>query len=467
MSTFDYCNVMHCRRPLHLAFGASLLAAAACADAKSDPPPAPSGDAGPQQACAYPSGPYGTGSTEVVANVAFDQRFPTQQQLSLDQLRRCGEADAPKVIVIRMVAGFCGTCRWSAAHTAELFMEGVQLIDLLVRGDENAPPTPADAARWSELRGAVAASVPLLLDPSIHFRDADAALTLPAFLFVNPRTMRIESMLTNPEPEAVRARMEQTLAVVAGAPRVPPVAFPRYDGTFSRDEWELIQAMALPANFAPPPDPSDVHADDPRAAALGARLFADTGFSAAGTVACTTCHAPALAFTDGFPTSRGAAVGDRNSPSVLFSAHQKWQFWDGRVDTLWAQALGPLENDREYGSSRLAVVHRLADVYRAEFEAVYGPLPELGDAGRFPPSGRPGQPAWDAMMPADRTAVTRAFVGFGKAIASFERTLRAEDSALDRYARGDVNALTPAEGRAENILRRRVRAVPLRTAFNR
>src|SRR5260370_37659966 len=70
----------------------------------------------------------------------------------------------------------------------------------------------------------------------------------------------------------------------------------------------------------------------PARAALGQKLFFDARLSAAGTVACATCHNPARAFTAGRPTSIGihGRVGQRNAPTVLNAFYNNNQFWDGR-----------------------------------------------------------------------------------------------------------------------------------------
>jgi cytochrome c peroxidase len=127
---------------------------------------------------------------------------------------------------------------------------------------------------------------------------------------------------------------------------------------------------------------------------------------------------------------------------VTFAAWSRWQFWDGRADTLWMQALGPFENAKEFASSRLFVAHAIHDRYASDYEAIFGAMPDLADTARFPPSGKPGDAAWDGMTDADRTEATRVFVNAGKAIAAYERTLRAKPNALDAYAGGDMNALT-------------------------
>jgi cytochrome c peroxidase len=100
---------------------------------------------------------------------------------------------------------------------------------------------------------------------------------------------------------------------------------------------------------------------------------------------------------------------------------------------------------KQFDSSRLFVAHAVFDRYRAQYEAIFGALPSLSDGGRFPSSGKPGAPAWQAMAAADQDAVNRVYANVGKAIAAFERTLRAAPNALDRYLAGDGNALTDAQ----------------------
>jgi cytochrome c peroxidase len=123
----------------------------------------------------------------------------------------------------------------------------------------------------------------------------------------------------------------------------------------------------------------------------------------------------------------------------------RWPFWDGRVDSLWAQALGPIENPREMRSSRLFVAHRVASMHRAAYEAVFGVMPDLSDAARFPSAGGPGDAAWEAMSAADRDVVTRVLVNVGKAVEAYERTLAPPHTRFDDYLAGNVDALTTIE----------------------
>ncbi len=189
----------------------------------------------------------------------------------------------------------------------------------------------------------------------------------------------------------------------------------------------------------PPPRPTNRFADDSKAAALGKQLFFDTGFSANGKVSCATCHIPSLSFTDGKVHGEGMGPGTRNTPSVLAAPWSPWLFWDGRKDSLWSQALGPLEARNEHGFSRMAVVERLSRVWSREYEALFGPQPDLKDSQRFPRDAHPdsndpnAQAAWTGMAPADQQAVNTIFVNTGKVLEAFQRTLRPGESPFDRF----------------------------------
>jgi cytochrome c peroxidase len=76
---------------------------------------------------------------------------------------------------------------------------------------------------------------------------------------------------------------------------------------------------------------------------------------------------------------------------------------------------------------------------------VFGSTPDLSDTTRFPASGKPGDPSWQAMAVADQKIVTDVFVNVGKAIAAFERTLRVKPNRFDAYVAGDLEVLTKEE----------------------
>jgi cytochrome c peroxidase len=250
--------------------------------------------------------------------------------------------------------------------------------------------------------------------------------------------MNVLSTLANP----TSGELAQGVAQALGEPAAEPAA--AVDDRFSPDQWDMIRAMTQPG--APPPDPSNAKADDPGAAALGKKLFFDPALSPSGKVSCSSCHDPNKELQDGLPQSTGGVSPvDRNAPPIALASHTPWQFWDGRADSLWMQALGPPENGKEFGSSRLFVDHVLYDKYKPDYEAVWGAMPNLADTTRFPKAGSPGSPEWATVAPADEQAATRAYVNLGKSIAAFERTLRVQANAFDRYVQGDRAALTAAE----------------------
>jgi cytochrome c peroxidase len=245
--------------------------------------------------------------------------------------------------------------------------------------------------------------------------------------------------LANPDPDRLIAAIDQAL----GGTPVPHARAPRVDGLFTPDQWAIIQGMRLPAST--PLDPTNRVADDPRAADLGFALFFDKGLSAAG-IACASCHNADHLFADHQDRpSYGTGNARRNVPPLVLLDLARSQFWDGRADSVWSQAVVPIEDQHEMGSDRLYVAHRLLARYRTDYEGVFGPLPPLEDRDRFPLHARPGTDAWAGMRPDDRHAISRVFANVGKALAAFERQIRVAPTALDRYATGDLEALSAAE----------------------
>lgn len=200
-------------------------------------------------------------------------------------------------------------------------------------------------------------------------------------------------------------------------------------------------------------DPTNRVGDDPRAAQLGQRLFFEKRWSRNGEISCATCHDPERAFADGKQVGVGLAKLERNTLSVLDSARQRWFFWDGRADSEWAQALGPLENDDEMGSSRVRAVALVGEdeSLRPAYVELFGALPDVADAARFPRNAKPStsdaaaNSAWSAMRADDRTAIERAASNIAKCIAAYERKLVTGPAPFDRFVEG------LADGDAEKL----------------
>jgi cytochrome c peroxidase len=261
---------------------------------------------------------------------------------------------------------------------------------------------------------------------------------------------------------------------------------------FTAEERAALMAMALPADPKPLPDRSNKWSDDPKAALFGQRLFFDTGFSGelldgdndgtpgalgkkgdTGKVSCASCHLPESGFVDTRTLNKQISLASgwvlRRTPSLLDVAQSSLIMWDGRFDALYNQVFGPIESAVEMNSSRLFAAQGVFARHKAEYEALFGPLPALADPARFPAlaanvagcrkldadhkcvgvmRGSPGDGAeYDGLSAADKDAVTRVWVNVGKAIAAYERLLTCGPSRFDRWARGDAQALTRAEQR--------------------
>jgi cytochrome c peroxidase len=165
-----------------------------------------------------------------------------------------------------------------------------------------------------------------------------------------------------------------------------------------------------------PRDPSNRASGDPRAVALGQRLFFDARLSSTGAVACSSCHVPARGWTDGRPRAIGLERLDRNTPTVLNAGLQRWFSWDGRADSLWAQSLKPIVDPREMGASaaHVAALVRADPGLTCLYAAVFG---------------APGGPD------------ERVLVNAGKALAAFLETVNSGRTSFDDFrdalARGD------------------------------
>ena len=135
---------------------------------------------------------------------------------------------------------------------------------------------------------------------------------------------------------------------------------------------------------------------------LGRQLYFDPRLSIDSTVSCASCHSPAEGYSARTKTGVGirSQLGGRNSPVSFNRILSGSQFWDGRADSLEAQAIGPIANPIEMGFTHAGVVARLKEipVYNQQFIAIFGDL---------------------------------TIDGIGKAIAAFERVLVTAPSPYD------------------------------------
>lgn len=205
---------------------------------------------------------------------------------------------------------------------------------------------------------------------------------------------------------------------------------------FSDADKKTIASLALNTLPSLKPDTTNRFADVPAAAALGSTLFFDLGMSRDGTVSCSTCHKIDRQFQDDLPQAVGVGRTNRRTMPLAGVARDPWFFWDGRRDSLWAQALTPLENPLEQAGNRTAYAHYIKARFGERYERIFGPLPDFSG---IPPNASPlgtdaEKAAWNAMSETQRDGINRVFANIGKAIAAFERSIEPAQTRFDRFA---------------------------------
>ncbi len=190
---------------------------------------------------------------------------------------------------------------------------------------------------------------------------------------------------------------------------------------------ELRPLPADPADYAPLAgyDVMAVPADNPLTAekvALGRQLYHDRRLSGDGSVSCYDCHQCELGLTDGRATAIGAFGKDigRSAPT-MWNVGFHWAFyWDGRADSLEAQAMAAWTGGN-MGADAEAVCKELDGIpgYHEQFHAVFDDhvTPEL---------------------------VT-------KALASYVRTIVGGNTPYDRWQAGDESAVSDAAKRGHDV----------------
>jgi cytochrome c peroxidase len=210
---------------------------------------------------------------------------------------------------------------------------------------------------------------------------------------------------------------------------------------WSEDELASLRSLWIRSLPPLPADPSNKYADNPEAAAFGQKLFFDTRLSSNGKVACATCHLPNKLFQDGTPLAHGVGTTSRRTMTIIGTAYSPWFFWDGRKDSQWAQALGPMESPVEHGGNRTLYAHLIVENYAEEYKALFESLPDLSNLPRSagPVADTQAAENWEAMSATDQEAVTRIYVNMGKSIAAYERHLIPGVSRFDRYVEAVLN----------------------------
>lgn len=195
------------------------------------------------------------------------------------------------------------------------------------------------------------------------------------------------------------------------------------------------------------PDLSNKYSDNPKAAALGEKLFFDEGLSTTSNVSCASCHQPDKQFQDGLKVGFGVGEGERRTMPLRGVQWSDWFFWDGRKDSQWSQALGPLETPSEHGMTRDMVGREVLTRYPLEYTKLFGDVP---DVTRWPYRISPvveGTPKkdWAGTSPIIQEEINQVFANVGKALAAYQRTLTPEENKVDRFFAAKIAGKKPSE----------------------
>lgn len=210
----------------------------------------------------------------------------------------------------------------------------------------------------------------------------------------------------------------------------------------SEQERRIFASFSL-SKLPPPYTESNNVAHDPAAAKLGRQLFHDPRLSRNGEISCASCHDPQRHFTDGLPKALGLGQLNRNTPSLSGAAWNQWQYWDGRRDSLWSQALTPLEAKEEMATNRVAVTRLMLDddSYRQQYTTLFGninlvPAQLSTDASPIGDAGEKRE--WFNIDQNTQTRINTVFANVGKSIAAFEHTLAPVTTRFDRFVESIV-----------------------------
>jgi len=172
---------------------------------------------------------------------------------------------------------------------------------------------------------------------------------------------------------------------------------------------------------------------------LGKKLFFDTRLSGSNNMSCASCHNPAKGWSDGLPTAigNGGKVLGRASPTVLNTAYNAVQMWDGRARTLEDQATGPIVSKDEMNQDMGKLIKELKAVkqYVKMFEKAY-----------------PGE------------GISKPTIA--KAIASYERTIVSQTSPFDKWVKGNKKAISASAQRGFKLFEGKANCIACHMDWN-
>lgn len=165
---------------------------------------------------------------------------------------------------------------------------------------------------------------------------------------------------------------------------------------------------------------------------LGKMLFFDPKLSSSNQISCSSCHHPEMGWTTHTEKSVGHnhLTGNRNAPSLYNIATKKIFFWDGRASSLEEQAKGPIEAHNEMNMKLSKLPKKLQKIkeYRNFFKEVF-----------------------------HTSKIKESQIL--SALAMFQRTIKSQESRVDKFMKGNYKALKKNEIRGLHLFRTKARCM--------
>ncbi|WP_282608757.1 cytochrome-c peroxidase [Pelagibius sp. Alg239-R121] len=204
------------------------------------------------------------------------------------------------------------------------------------------------------------------------------------------------------------------------------------------DPAELQKMMELNSRPKSIPFPED-NPYSAEKAELGKMLFFDPRLSGANLISCASCHNPSFGWEDGQPTGAGHGMNrlGRHTPTILNLAWGELFMWDGRMDSLEEQALGPIQAGVEMAQPLDELIAELQGIegYPVLFEAAFPGEEISGDT-------------------------------IGMAIATYERTVVSNRAPFDLWIDGDENAISESAKRGFVVYNTTANCVSCHSGWN-
>ena len=282
--------------------------------------------------------------------------------------------------------------RNKAAQTAAIDEEALKAKQLVNAATAAADQAIAEAGKTIDAPKAVAEVVPAA-EQAPAAEPVAAAEQQPALDQPKPEqtvaaTAAAEPVVAAPAaPVEAAAPSERVMlgdpALTAGVPGTGLITLAEIDQWLADPKQAVVLEPMLPLGLSQGASQIDTVGlqKNPLTRAkieLGRQLYFDPRLSVDATVSCASCHNPAEGYSARTKTGVGVGnqLGGRNSPASFNRILSGPQFWDGRADSLEAQAVGPMANPIEMGFTHEGVVKRLNEmpVYQRQFEKIFGEL---------------------------------------------------------------------------------------------